>query len=236
MAGGTGQPCADNGGVIDLKDRAAWKAALAAPCPIIAHLNADTTWLLQLPIPGPVAASPRSRSKSEAPGRSRFNILIDPLSATEIFRMAEEKKIDLTLIPTECVKETPFSLSWEKFTEITSPDECAHIFQLYEQWNVRCDPVNLFDILAAMAVTTNLYEGMLKVVRSGKEGDTFVFTDEEEAPESGPGLKMFWNGPSKRDPPPVSNEANKKEVPSLLSRKPDYLEELKGTLRYNESK
>ena len=69
-----------------------------------------------------------------------------------------------------------------------------------------------------------------------KNKGTFIFTDEEKKDKPGPGLKMFWNGPSKRDPPPVSNEANKKEVPSLLSRKPDYLEELKGTLRYNESK
>lgn len=37
--------------------------------PVLVHLNADTTWLLQLPYP-PNANVP--------PGRSRFNILIDP--------------------------------------------------------------------------------------------------------------------------------------------------------------
>ena len=44
-------------------------AALATPRPILVHLNADTTWLLQLPYP-PAFTKPA--------GRSRFNILIDP--------------------------------------------------------------------------------------------------------------------------------------------------------------
>lgn len=69
-------------GVIELKDRAAWKAALQSPRPVLAHLNADTTWLLQLPIPRSLATSPRSNAKSKsAPKdtrRSRYNILIDP--------------------------------------------------------------------------------------------------------------------------------------------------------------
>lgn len=69
-----------NDGVIALEDRAAWKTALASPRPVIAHLNADTTWLLQLPVPGSLMAPPRSRvkAKSKVPERSRFNILIDP--------------------------------------------------------------------------------------------------------------------------------------------------------------
>lgn len=80
MASGTDQVDTANDGVIDLEDRVAWKAALATPRPVIAHLNADTTWLLQLPVPGSAAASakPRSKAKSKAPERSRFNILIDP--------------------------------------------------------------------------------------------------------------------------------------------------------------
>ncbi|KAL1852541.1 hypothetical protein Daus18300_012139 [Diaporthe australafricana] len=62
-------------GVVSLKDRAAWRSALASPRPVLAHLNADTTWLLQLPVPASAGASPRSKSKAR---RSRFNILIDP--------------------------------------------------------------------------------------------------------------------------------------------------------------
>lgn len=80
MITGTNQPGADGKGVIDLTDRAAWRAALATSRPVIAHLNADTTWLLQLPISDSLKAPSKSRpkAKSWAPVRSRFNILIDP--------------------------------------------------------------------------------------------------------------------------------------------------------------
>ena len=37
--------------------------------PILTHLNADTSWLLQLPYP---------RDAVKIAGRTRFNILIDP--------------------------------------------------------------------------------------------------------------------------------------------------------------
>lgn len=59
---------------ISLKDRLAWKAALESPRPVLAHLNADTTWLLQLPIP----ASAKSSSNSTTTSRSHYNVLIDP--------------------------------------------------------------------------------------------------------------------------------------------------------------
>lgn len=43
--------------------------------PLLTHVNADTTWLIQLP--WPASASARS-SSSRPPGRTHFNILIDP--------------------------------------------------------------------------------------------------------------------------------------------------------------
>lgn len=58
--------------IISLKDRAAWRAALKTDRPVLAHLNADTTWLLQLPISNNDSTQPTSK------GRSRYNILIDP--------------------------------------------------------------------------------------------------------------------------------------------------------------
>ncbi len=45
------------------------EAALAARRPILFHVNADTTWLLSLPFPVDALCPP---------GRSRFNILLDP--------------------------------------------------------------------------------------------------------------------------------------------------------------
>ena len=51
-------------------DVAAWADLLRSPRPVLIHLNADTTWLLQLPYPPSATRRPR--------GRTRFNILIDP--------------------------------------------------------------------------------------------------------------------------------------------------------------
>ncbi|KAI3393395.1 hypothetical protein diail_4324 [Diaporthe ilicicola] len=70
---------ASKSGIVSLKDRAAWRSALASPRPVLAHLNADTTWLLQLPVPASANTSPRSKTKTKKTARrSRFNILIDP--------------------------------------------------------------------------------------------------------------------------------------------------------------
>ncbi|KAH6693553.1 hypothetical protein F5X68DRAFT_247875 [Plectosphaerella plurivora] len=53
----------------NLQDQDDWRSALDAQRPVLVHLNADTTWLIQLPYP-PSAAKP--------PGRTHFNILLDP--------------------------------------------------------------------------------------------------------------------------------------------------------------
>lgn len=49
-------------------DLSAWSAALKTSTarPLLVHLNADTTWLIQLPLPSPSA------------NRTHFNLLIDP--------------------------------------------------------------------------------------------------------------------------------------------------------------
>lgn len=53
-----------------VKDIEQWAALLqSTPRPLLIHLNADTTWLLQLPYPSGV---------KPPPGRTRFNVLIDP--------------------------------------------------------------------------------------------------------------------------------------------------------------
>lgn len=55
---------------ISLTDRTAWASLLHAHHrPLLLHLNADTTWLLQLPYPAS-ARPPR--------GRTHFNVLLDP--------------------------------------------------------------------------------------------------------------------------------------------------------------
>ena len=180
---------------------------------------------------------------------NQFNILVDPSSAKLIFDLALKKEVDLTLIPTECVKDTPYQLSWKDLEDASESKKCAHIRELYHQWHPDHGPINPFDILAAMAATTELYKGMLKSVKFkvNTEG-TFEFADEKHAPEHGPGLKMFWNGPSKmvKAIPDGTNaekkardvliEADQKNVSEkkkdMLSRRDDYITELKETFGY----
>ncbi|GJC86078.1 hypothetical protein ColLi_08916 [Colletotrichum liriopes] len=54
---------------IQVSDRTSWLEALKTERPILIHLNADTTWLIQLPYPP---------STTPPSGRRRFNILLDP--------------------------------------------------------------------------------------------------------------------------------------------------------------
>lgn len=54
---------------IRISDRSAVEAILQDPAPVLIHLNADTTWLIQLPYPA---------GSEPPPGRSRFNVLLDP--------------------------------------------------------------------------------------------------------------------------------------------------------------
>ncbi|RWA14301.1 hypothetical protein EKO27_g776 [Xylaria grammica] len=54
---------------LHISDRAALSGAWSSPRPILTHINADTTWLLHLPYPEGVR---------RPPGRSRFNVLLDP--------------------------------------------------------------------------------------------------------------------------------------------------------------
>lgn len=53
---------------IQITDLAAWKQAFQSRSPVLVHLNADTTWLIQLPYPSSAASSTQSY----------YNILIDP--------------------------------------------------------------------------------------------------------------------------------------------------------------
>jgi len=52
-----------------VSDRKGWASQLRSKRPLITHINADTTWLLQLPYPD---------SLDPPTGRSHFNILVDP--------------------------------------------------------------------------------------------------------------------------------------------------------------
>src|SRR3569833_1803595 len=65
----------DPGRMVKVSDLKSWQAARQTRRPVLAHLNADTTWLIQLPVP---AGTARGGSTPEAPQRAWFNILVDP--------------------------------------------------------------------------------------------------------------------------------------------------------------
>lgn len=66
---------ADESKAIHISDLSAWAALLhSSERPLLVHLNGDTTWLLQLPLP----ATLNSTSTSIQQPRTHFNILIDP--------------------------------------------------------------------------------------------------------------------------------------------------------------
>ncbi len=169
---------------------------------------------------GPIIAMAGASHGNNNIFSNQFNILIDDEAANEILRMAQDKKIDVTLLPTECVKGSAYELTWDQFTDSVAP-LCEHIRDLYNQWAAN-RPVNLFDLLAAMVVSTDLYEDMLQSVEFKVNADgKFKFSKAGDAPD-GPGLKMFWNEPS--------GDGKLDRNPAMLEKREAYSEELKKTL------
>lgn len=152
---------------------------------------------------GPGAVGPVIAMAGTTYGKSnlfanQFNILVDPQSAREVFALAKAGEIDLTLLPTECVKDTEYDFKFEVFNEQVGKhkESYHHIKNLYWQWGYNRN-VTLFDLLAAMTVTTDLYKGMLhsvdfKVDDDGKFHFYQLPADSASKGPSGPGLKMFW--------------------------------------------
>ena len=176
---------------------------------------------------GPVIAMAGASHGGSNLFANQFNIHVDMDSAETILNMAKRREINLNLIPTECAKGTPYQLTWEELEQIDGLSQ--PIIELYNQWSPR-SPVVPFDILAAMAVTTDLYQGMLKPVKCEVDAKgTFVFSQENGEAQPGPGLKMFWNEPKK-----VTKDGGTVDLfdqnDLMLERKPKFLEEFKRTL------
>ncbi|KAJ2966557.1 hypothetical protein NQ176_g10093 [Zarea fungicola] len=62
---------------VNIRDTAQWATLLSLQPsrPLLVHLNGDTTWLLQIPLPSGTTAIATSTSGSR---RAHFNVLIDP--------------------------------------------------------------------------------------------------------------------------------------------------------------
>lgn len=159
---------------------------------------------------GPVIAMAGATKGESNLFHNQFNILVDPDSARKVFDLAQAEEIDLTLLSTECVKESAYNLDWNVFQEQVDQHRGTYgiINNLYSQW---CSgrKVSLFDLLAAMTVTTDLYEGMLQFVNykvsdgkldGGKSKGQFQFWQlQEKRDAKGPGLKMFWDDENFRE-------------------------------------
>ncbi|RYP54547.1 hypothetical protein DL769_010338 [Monosporascus sp. CRB-8-3] len=183
---------------------------------------------------GPIIAMAGATHRNNNMFANQFNILIDTVSAQEILRMAQDKEIDLTLLPTECVKGTAYTLSWTDFEQKVAPWS-QHISDLYHQWAPPNSPVNPFDLLAAMSVTTDLYKGMQDYVTYVSRKGQFVFKKRGVVASSGPGLKMFWNEPSTKKVRDregiVKEEVSFAENLHMKSMTDVYLREIEWTLR-----
>ncbi|RYP31999.1 hypothetical protein DL767_005444 [Monosporascus sp. MG133] len=202
---------------------------------------------LEGPRIGPIIAMAGATHGNSNIFANQFNILIDTTSAKEILRMAQAKQIDLTLLPTECVKGTAYTLSWTDLEQKVAPWS-PHTSDLYHQWAPPNSPVNLFDLLAAMSVTTDLYRGMQCYVTHDVRKDQFVFKKGRVVASSGPGLKMFWNEPSTTEVPEVRGQEGKvkevvkvvKEVsfaehPHMKRMTGEYFRQIEWTLRGQSS-
>lgn len=79
---------------------------------------------------GPVTAMGGAITGSNNLFENQFNILVDPESAVSVFEMAQNRQVDLTLVPTECSKQTPYQLDYHQFAKkmrVWSP----HVLELY---------------------------------------------------------------------------------------------------------
>lgn len=177
---------------------------------------------------GPVLAMAGATHGKSNLFSNQFNILIDPVAAQSVLRMAKNNEIDLTLLPTECAKGSAYDFqSLYEFRRQIGP-EFEHIANLYGQWNPTPErAITLFDLLAAMAATTDLYKGMLKSVAVEKTSDGKFRFEQKSSGEasSGPGLKMFWNEPSEDG----KGTAIFNENPVMAERYVYFLQELKWT-------
>ncbi|RYP75440.1 hypothetical protein DL770_007403 [Monosporascus sp. CRB-9-2] len=192
---------------------------------------------LERPKIGPIIAMAGATHGNSNIFANQFNILIDTVSAQEILWMAQAKQIDLTLLPTECVKGTAYTLSWTDFEQKVAPWS-PPTSNLYHQWAPK-SPVNLFDLLAAMSVTTDLYRGMQCYVTHEVSKGQFIFKKRGAVASSGPGLKMFWNEPSTTEvrdwEGSVKEEVSFAKHPHMKSMMDDYFREIEWTLRRQSS-
>lgn len=172
MAVGTDQQSS----LVDLKDRAAWRAALESPRPVLAHLNADTTWLLQLPIPAPATQSPDPKARSGKPRRKRFNILIDPWLQGPQSDVASWFSTQWHVVEpmVQTIQELDEVLADLEDGESQDSSSCIDCVAISHEFTDHCHEATLRELPKTVAVIAT--DKAAELIRSWKHFDTVITT------------------------------------------------------------
>lgn len=146
---------------------------------------------------------------------NQFNFLVDMESAKSLLKLADSGKVELILLPTECVKDSVYMLNHQELEECMS--ESPESLKLYSNWSRIKDLTKAtyapFDLAAAMTVTVpDLYTSKkvkldVKTHFDGSEVIMFRPCKDGE-------ITMYWN----------DNEYMK-------HKRPQYLDALKNTFK-----
>ena len=146
---------------------------------------------------------------------NQFNFLVDMESAKTLLKLADSGKVELILLPTECVKDSVYTLNHQELEECMS--ESPESLKLYSNWSRIKDPTKAtytpFDLVAAMTVNApDLYTSKkvkldVKTHLDGSEVIMFRPCKDGE-------ITMYWN----------DNEYMK-------HKRSQYLDALKNTFR-----
>ena len=122
---------------------------------------------------------------------NQFNFLVDMESANEFLDMADAGQIDLTLLPTECVKASPYALPGEELKDVLKKSpESLLLYKQYESCDTDDDMMkrtyNPFDwVLALLADRPELLmERTVKKIA----GPVIRFEENRDG-----NIKMLWN-------------------------------------------
>ncbi|KAJ6508684.1 hypothetical protein C8R45DRAFT_968259 [Mycena sanguinolenta] len=125
---------------------------------------------------------------------NQFNFHVAMESATKFLAYVVEHGIKLTLLPTECVKGTVFSLSREELFAVFEESEAAIRLNLqyHDTANGLGQSFSLFDLIAVLATQHDLYpRRAVRVKRANeKSADSQGVIEWVEDPQGA--IQMFW--------------------------------------------
>ena len=125
---------------------------------------------------------------------NQFNFLVDMESAKTLLKLADIGKVELILLPTECVKNSVYTLTHQELEECLA--ESPESLKLYSNWTRVKDPMNVtynpFDWVAAMTINVpDLYTNKKVILNIKKHSDgSEVITF---GPHIDGKITMYWN-------------------------------------------